>query len=196
MPDDTPTNRDADTIRRILAGDVNAFEIIIDKYKNYIFSIVQRHVPPAWVEDTAQDAFIRIYTALPGFDHRSGFKRWMTTITIRACYDTLRKYYRSKEISMTDLPGDGENTVEDRSEKQAGAVFSGDRDLHETKALLSHALDQLTPENRILIALIYFEGYSVKEAARLMGWSTANVKIRAFRSRRQLNKILKPLIEA
>ena len=196
MPDETQTTRDTDTIRRILAGDVNAFEIIIDNYKNFIFSIVQRHVPPHWVEDTAQEAFIRIYKALPGLDHESRFKQWMASITIRTCYDTLRTHYRSREISMTALAGDGEHAVENRLTEQARAAFRNDCNVNETKAMLSRALDQLTPENRILIELIYLEGYSIKEAASILGWSTANVKIRAYRSRQQMNKILKHHLEA
>lgn len=199
MPTAPRKTRDIDIIRRILDGDVNAFELIISKYQHYVFSIVKRHVPAQLVEDTAQDAFIRIYKALPGVDNQSAFKHWMTTITIRTCYDALRKQYRSRETPVSALSGAGEDKItpyEAALSAQARAAFTQNSDTTETRKLLTWALEQLHPKNRILITLLYLEGYSVKETAKLLGWSAANVKVRAFRSRQQLNNILTHLIEA
>ncbi len=196
MPSSTHKIIDSDIIHRIIGGDINAFEIILEKYKKYVFTIVQRRIPEAYVEDTVQDVFIRIYKALPGFDNRSSFKHWMTSITIRTCYDLLRKKYRSKEITISALAGNDQEAFENKLSEQAKAAYFGNQNLNETKELLKGALSRLTPENKILIELIYFEGYSTKEAADLLGWSVANVKIRSFRCRKQLNTLLKQLIEA
>ncbi|MBC2716190.1 MAG: RNA polymerase sigma factor [Desulfobacteraceae bacterium] len=196
MPSSTHKINDSDIIHRIIGGNVNAFEIILDKYKKYVFTIVKRHVPEAYIEDTVQDVFIRVYKALPGFDNRSSFKHWMTSITIRTCYDLLRKKYRSKEITISSLAGNDQEAFEKKLSEQAKADYYGNHAQKETKEMLAWALARLTPENKMLIELIYLEGYTIKEAAELLGWSVANVKVRTFRCRKQLNTILTNLIEA
>jgi len=196
MPSSTKQPNDSEIIHRIIGGDINAFEVILEKYQKYVFSIVARHVNRENIEDTVQDVFIRVYKALPGFKHKSSFKHWLSSITIRTCYDQLRKKYRSKEITLSSMAKTDHEAFERKLSDQAKAVYSGNHDLNETKEMLASALSRLTPENKMLIELIYFEGYSTKEAADLLGWSTANVKIRSFRCRKQLNTILKQLIEA
>ncbi len=52
------------------------------------------------------------------------------------------------------------------------------------------ALEILSAEDRMVIELVHLEGYSAKEAGRLLGWSTANVKVRSFRSRKKLRRLL------
>ena len=64
----------------------------------------------------------------------------------------------------------------------------------EAGELLDWALSRLSAENRMVLELLYLEGLSVKEAADLLGWSVANVKVRAFRSRRILEKLLKGIM--
>jgi RNA polymerase sigma-70 factor (ECF subfamily) len=56
--------------------------------------------------------------------------------------------------------------------------------------VLKYALNKLSPEDRMVIELVYLEGLSGKEAAELLGWSLANVKVRLFRSRKKLQKLL------
>jgi RNA polymerase sigma-70 factor (ECF subfamily) len=65
----------------------------------------------------------------------------------------------------------------------------------ETRDLLQKALAHLSPENRMVVTLVHLEGYSVREAAELLGWTVVNVKVRAHRARQQLRNILEPLIE-
>lgn len=60
--------------------------------------------------------------------------------------------------------------------------------------LLRWALDRLTPEERTILTLIHLEEYTAAEAAELLGWSVANVKIRAFRTRKKLRKIISKAI--
>lgn len=196
MPSSTKQTSDSDIIHRIIGGDINAFEAILEKYQKYVFSIVARHVPRQNIEDTVQDVFIRVYKALPGFKSKSSFKHWLSSITIRTCYDLLRKKYRTKEITISSLAASDQEAFERKLSDQAKAAYFGNHDINETKEMLASALARLTPENKMLIELIYFEGYSTKEAADLLGWSVANVKIRSYRCRKQLNTILKQLIEA
>jgi RNA polymerase sigma-70 factor (ECF subfamily) len=60
----------------------------------------------------------------------------------------------------------------------------------EAKEILDYALGKLSAEDRVVLELIHLEGYTGKEAAKLLGWSVSNVKVRAFRSRKKIKKIL------
>ena len=61
----------------------------------------------------------------------------------------------------------------------------------EAREVLDYALSKLSAEDRMVLELVYMEGLSVREVADLLGLSSANVKIRSFRSRRKLHKLLK-----
>ena len=58
----------------------------------------------------------------------------------------------------------------------------------EAREILDWALDRLGPEDRMVLELVYLQGLAVKEAARLLGWSAANVKVRAPRARKKINR--------
>jgi RNA polymerase sigma-70 factor (ECF subfamily) len=60
----------------------------------------------------------------------------------------------------------------------------------EAREILDWALDQLSAADRMVLELVHLEGQSVKAAARQLGWTVANVKVRAFRARRKINKLL------
>jgi RNA polymerase sigma-70 factor, ECF subfamily len=62
------------------------------------------------------------------------------------------------------------------------------------RELLDGAMAQLKPQEKMVLELVYLEGFSMREAADLLGWSVANVKIRSYRGRKKLNAILKKLM--
>jgi RNA polymerase sigma-70 factor (ECF subfamily) len=73
---------------------------------------------------------------------------------------------------------------------QATQSFQEEDTREETAAVLDWALNQLSAEDRMVIELVHLEGMSGKEAAKLLDWSVANVKVRSFRVRKKLQKIL------
>ena len=194
MEQDGHGSSDAVYISRVLNGDVNAFAFLLKKYKMYVLKIVNRHVPYEDAEEVAHDAFIRIYESLAKLSKAEGFRQWMAAITTRTCYDYWRSAYRSKEVPVSSLGEEHQKWLErtlsnvpEGSLEEAGAEI-------EARDLLNWALGKLTPEDRMVLELVYMEGLSVRETADLLGWSTANVKIRSFRSRAKLHKLLKGLV--
>jgi len=190
-------NNNADdlaTIEMVVNGNANAFEIILKKYETHVLNILKKHLPYEQVEETAQEVFIRVYKSLPGFKQKSTFKHWLSSIAVKTSYDFWRKHYKSKEITMASLSEKQQNRMEKILSDQAGQVFKEEALIKETRELLDLALSKLSPENRMVIELTYLEGLSIKQTASLLGWSIANVKIRSFRSRKELNKIMKQLI--
>jgi RNA polymerase sigma-70 factor, ECF subfamily len=181
---------DTHVIGCILGGDVNAFELLVGKYQSHVFSIVRKHVPAEQVHEIAHDVFVRAYQGLASFSGKSGFKQWLSGIAVRTCYDFWRSRYRRREVPMSELTDAHrewiENTISDVSEN-AHERLGRQREACET---LEAALTGLSAAERMVIELVYLEGCSHKEAAELLGWSVANIKVRAFRARAKLHKIL------
>ena len=194
MTHDSCSPEDAQIIRQIIAGDLNAFAELMEKYQNHVLKIVKNHIPENFVEDAAQDIFMNIYQSLPKFKGKSPFDHWLSAVAVRTCYKFWRTIFKSRELLLSDLTEKHrvwlEETLSDPSSQS-----SEERGLQEeAKEILDWALDRLSAEDRMVLELIYFEGHSVKETARLLGWSAINVKVRSFRSRRKLHdQILKQL---
>jgi len=185
---------DSEIIRRIINGDVNSFEYLLKKYQDHVLRIVTKHIPYNEAEETAHNVFVRAYQALPGFKEQGSFKQWLSAITVRTCYDFWRKQYRSKELPMSDLSERHRDWLEKTLSSESDLSFSEESRAKEAGELLDWALSKLSAKDRMVLELVYLEGLSVKEAADLLALSVSNVKVRSFRSRKKLEKILTPLI--
>lgn len=186
---------DDEIIRRILDGDVNAFEHLLVKYQEQVLKIVRKHIPYDQVEETAQDVFVRAYQSLPAFKGKSGFLQWLSVIAVRTCYDFWRKHYRTREFPMSTLTLKHQGWLEKIISNHSSRLFNEQNSQKEAREVLNWALDRLSAEDRMVLELVYLEGLSGKEAAELLGWSVANVKIRSYRSRKKLRKLLEETIE-
>jgi len=191
MQNDSLRPSDAEIVRQVLDGNVNAFEFLLTRYRVPLLKIVSRHVPPHDVDETAQDAFVRAYQSLSTFKGKGDFSRWLASIAVRTCYDYWRKAYRSREVPMSNLTEKHQKWLEEMVSETSEQALDEQSFLREAKELLDWALDKLSAEDRMVLELVYLEGLSVKEAGDLLGWSKSNVKVRSFRSRRKLEKLLK-----
>ena len=190
MDNDSSTSGDAEIIGQVVAGDVHAFEHLLRKYQNLVLIILKKHLPYDQIEETAQDVFIRAYKSLPTFRGESSFKQWLSTIAVRTCYDFWRKHYKSRELPMSSLTEKHQVWLEEAISAQASQSFHEQSLQKEAREILDWALDRLSAADRMVLELVYFEGYSLKETSDLLGWSIANVKVRSFRSRKKLHKLL------
>ena len=186
---------DSEVIKQVLEGNVNSFETLMLRYKDLVLRIVKKHVPYSETEEMAQETFIRAYQSLSGFKSKGDFKQWLASIAVRTCYDYWRKVYRSKEVSMSSLSERHQKWLEEVISDQPEIPFQEDDVQKEATELLDWAMGKLAPEDRMVLELVYLEGLSGKEAADLLGWSVANVKVRTFRSRNKLKKLLKETIK-
>jgi len=190
MDNDPYGPNDAEIVRQILAGNVNAFEQLLKKYQNHVLMIIKKHLSHNQAGDTAQDVFIRAYRSLPTFKADSSFEQWLSTIAVRSCYDFWRKHYRSREFPMSSFTEKHQVWLEEALSDESSQSYHERGLQKEAREILDWALDRLSAEDRMVLELVYLEGHSVKEAARLLGWSTANVKVRSFRSRKKLYNLL------
>jgi RNA polymerase sigma-70 factor (ECF subfamily) len=187
---------DEEIVRRVIGGDINAFESILLRYKDHVLDIVRKHVPYHEVEETAHDVFVRAYQSLATFRERSRFKHWLSAIAVRACYDFWRKRYRSRELPMSSLSEEHQEWLEGVMSERSNRSFDDKVCQEKARELLDWALDRLSPEDRMVLELVYLEGRSGREAADLLGWSVANVKVRSLRARRKLRRLMAGLVQA
>jgi len=182
-------------IQAVVDGNVNAFAYLVEKYKRHVARIVARHVPRDSVEDVSQEAFVRACRGLKSFDGRKPFEHWLSRITVRCCCDYWRNKGNSHETPISDMSEDGQNFLDMLTANRGREEFERQAEKEEALKLLSWAMAKLGPEDRTVLTLTYLEGRSVAETADLMGISVPNVKVRSFRSRNKLRKLLESAME-
>ena len=96
-------NRDTDQyyIERTMQGDTQAFGVLVERYQDFIFTIVLRILKiREEAEEVAQDAFIKAFESLSSFRGESKFSSWLYSIAYRKALDRLRK---NKKYAATEL---------------------------------------------------------------------------------------------
>ena len=178
---------DAELIAAVLRGDSASFEPLIVKYQPRIFATARRYARrESEVEDIVQEVFLKAYQKLGSFRAEAPFEHWLMRLAVRTCYDFLRAHQRNRETAFTELTG----PEEDWLEKFVAAPDDAREDADAARALVRRALEQLSPPARLVITLLEIEDRSVKEIAEITGWSVPLVKVRAFRARAEMRKVL------
>jgi RNA polymerase sigma-70 factor (ECF subfamily) len=195
MQNEVLRSNDAEIVRQVRDGNVNAFESVILRHRVLVLTIVKKHVPEDAVEETTQEAFVRAYQSLPTFKGTGDFSQWLSSIAVRTCYDYWRKAYRSREISMSELTEKHPQWLEQVISQRPQETLDDLELQMEAREILNWALGKLSAGDRMVLELVYLEGLSVQEAAELLGWSKANVKVRSFRARMKLEKLLRTVKE-
>jgi RNA polymerase sigma-70 factor (ECF subfamily) len=195
MQNDAVRSSDEEIVRHVLDGNVNAFESVILRHRVLVVTIVKKHVPQDAVEETVQDAFVRAYRSLPTFKGTGNFSQWLSSIAVRTCHDYWRKAYRSREIPLSALTEKHCQWLEQVISQRPEDAQDDTEPRREAKEVLNWALGKLSAGDRMVLELVYLEGLSVQEAAESLGWSKANVKVRSFRAKMKLEKILRRVME-
>jgi RNA polymerase sigma-70 factor (ECF subfamily) len=181
---------DASVIAAIREGDTERFAFLVTKYQPRLFATARRYARRQdEVEDIVQEVFIKAFERLDSFRGEAPFEHWLMRLAVRTCYDFLRRHQRSREDSVTDLSPDVDNWLE----AFAAAPEATSADSEAARTLVARILDQLSPAARLVITLLEIEERSVKEIAVLTGWSQTLVKVRAFRARAEMRKVLAKL---
>jgi RNA polymerase sigma-70 factor (ECF subfamily) len=175
-------------INLVLGGDCHAFAVLVDRYKNFVFTLsIKMLQNREEAEEVSQDVFIKVYRSLQKFKTESKFSTWLYRVTYNTCLDRMRSKKRNTPIFSFDHFAEDEavslmnvlDTIEERERKQ----------------MIQKCLDLLPAEDSFLLTLYYFQENSLKEISRIMGINENNLKIKLFRSRRRLTAILKTQLE-
>jgi len=178
---------EAELIAAVLKGDSASFEPLVAKYSPRVFATARRYARrESEIEDIVQEVWLKAFDKLGSFRGEAPFEHWLMRMTVRTCYDFLRGHQRNRESSFSEI-SEPEDDWLDRFVSDPGTAVE---DAEAAKTLINRVLERLSPEARLVIQLLEIEDKSVKEIADLTGWSVPLVKVRAFRARGEMRKIL------
>jgi RNA polymerase sigma-70 factor (ECF subfamily) len=181
---------EAELIAAVLKGNAASFEPLVQKYSPRVFATARRYARrESEIEDIAQEVWLKAFKKLKSFRGEAPFEHWLMRLTVRTCYDFLRRHQRNRESAFSDLT-EPENDWLERFVTQPEAVSEN---ADAARLLIARVLERLSPSARLIITLLEIEDRSVKEIAALTGWSVPLVKVRAFRARAEMRKILSTL---
>ena len=182
------TLNDQHYIDKILQGETNAFAILVDRYKDMIFTLALKMVKNREeAEEVSQDTFIKIYNSLNKFKGDSKFSTWIYKIAYNTCLDRLKKSKKEDlNISIDDFSSHLIKTMD--------TALSALED-KERKQTIQNCLNLLPSEENFLLTLFYFEDQNLEEISKIMSINANNVKVKLFRSRQKLAVILKKQLE-
>src|ERR1051325_1006037 len=191
MPDSATVDRtDAEWIAAVLAGDAASFEPLVKKYQPRVFATARRYArKESEVEDIVQEVFIKAFQKLSSYRAEAPFEHWLMRLAVRTCYDFLRAHQRSKETAFSDI----HQEQTDWLERFVSGSGKDEEAADAARALVAEALRRLSPAARLVLTLLEIEERSVKEIAALTGWSVPLVKVRAFRARAAMRKVLEKM---
>jgi RNA polymerase sigma-70 factor (ECF subfamily) len=175
MPDDK------DLVDRCLRGDGRAFDGLVDRYQEPVYRVVRRFLGNRDdALEATQEAFARAYSRLSTFDPSRKFSTWIFTVAGNLARDVLRRQKRRPEVLETEM---------------LSSVPGGDRPdqfavRREEAERLRAAVETLPEEKRMAVVLRYFEGLPLTEVAEITGTEISTLKVRLFRARKDLMKML------
>ena len=182
---------DGALIDRARGGDLDAYNFLVDRYRDAVYSVALRYMRrPDLADDVTQDAFLRAYDALDTFRNEEGrgFKSWLLRIASNRALDVLRYEGRRPASSL-----DAALESEESNWEPAESSEEGPARLSEQAALrqyLESALGDLPDDQRLAVILFDIEGYSYEEIAEISGVAVGTVKSRLHRGRTRLRDIL------
>ncbi len=173
---------DESLVEAAKSGGDEAFAELVRRHKRKVLRLASRFAGDRGeLDDISQDIFIKIYRNLGGYRREAPFEHWLTRVAVSACYDFLRKKKKgSRDIPLEDV--EYSLSIPADEEKNFEAL--------QAKEILDKALVKLKPKERVIITLLELEERSIKDVAVITGLSEANIKVRAFRARKALKKIL------
>ncbi len=177
---ETPT--DMEIVRRVQAGDAEAFGELVNRYSGRIYALALAMVRDAQrAEDVTQEAFIRAYEHLDGFRGASAFGTWLYRIALNECLTFLNKQRANNQLSIDEADAEMVNKLEGDS------YFSGD----ETQRLFQKALHTLPDKQRIVFNLKYFQEMKYEEISEILGTSVGALKASYHHAVKKIESFLK-----
>jgi RNA polymerase sigma-70 factor, ECF subfamily len=195
---ETTGDTDAVAIERTLAGDREAFHILLERHSHNVFRLAYRMTGNQHdAEEVVQEAFLRAYQKLSQFAERANFGTWVYRIAANYAIDRMRQ--RHSEDSQREHPGrDTDERLElDRMSIVPDAAPSPER-LAQSGELAEHlrrAMNTLTPAERTAFVMRHWGGSGIDEIATALSSSTSAAKNTVFRSVQKLRQALEPFVE-
>jgi len=176
-----------------LRDDEEAARELVRRLYPFVLKMVRSHRPKrAAEEDLCQMIFIKIFQNLKQYSGTVPLEHWVSRIAINTCLNQIAAEKARPELRHADLSEEQEAVVENLAHTSDEI---GPDQQFAARDLVARLLDTLKPAERLVIDLQYLQEKSVEEIRAITGWSTALVKVRAFRARQKLKAQLARLQE-
>jgi RNA polymerase sigma-70 factor (ECF subfamily) len=165
-------------------GNPDAFGELVRRHQDRLWAIAMRTLgDPQEASDAVQEALISAFRSASKYRGDAAVTTWLHRIVVNACIDRMRRNKsrptRSNALDLTDHPA-----FTDQHDRIDDQLISLD---------VRAALEQLPPEQRAAVVAVDVLGYSIEDAAELLGIPAGTVKSRCFRGRGRLLPLLEPL---
>lgn len=155
------------------------FSILSDRYEKYIFIQCKSYVKNIEIaQDLCQEVLIRVYGKLNNFHGEAKFKTWLYAIIHNICIDYMRKHKRNVHAILTEKMAEEVPEMIDGAENIPKEL---------TISLMESLLEQISPEEKLILLLKYKERHSIKDIMLTLHLSESAVKMRLKRARGKLN---------
>lgn len=177
-------DNDAERIERILKGDSTAFRELVNRHKDYAFTLAYRILNSREdAEEAAQDAFVRAYNALASFNREAKFTTWLYRIVVNCALTVQqRRKMQTEDIDDAKILRGANDTTDALKQK-------------EQKFYIQKALKLLSPDDVTMITLFYLKENSLEEIAEIVGIETNTVKVKLHRARKRLADAMQNILK-
>jgi RNA polymerase sigma-70 factor (ECF subfamily) len=187
---DAPNDREL--MRRCQTGDSDAFNDLVTRYRNRVFTMIYgmvRNEQEAW--DLAQKSFLRAWRSIHRFKGQSSFYTWLYRIVTNVTIDALRRKGMHGEVEFDDQIALGHVDPASRTTPSAAPLPHSRLDQKEIRQRIDEAIDKLSPGQRAVIVMREMEDLSYHEIAEILDCSIGTVMSRLFYARKKLQTLLR-----
>lgn len=178
-----------DCLLRIEQGDEFAARELLHHFYPFVLKLVRAHLPRRTSEeDLVQMIFIKIFHKLDQYRGRMPLEHWISRIAVNTCLNTLKAERIRPEWRLGDFSQEIAGEIEKLAVTEIDTASTDDVGV--AKKLICQLMKQLSPEDRLVVTLLHLEEKSVDEIRALTGWSRSGIKVRAFRARAKMKKMI------
>jgi RNA polymerase sigma-70 factor (ECF subfamily) len=178
-------------VRQVREGNENAARTLMERLYPLVLKLVRAYLPRRTAEeDLVQTVFMKIFTNLNQYSGLVPIERWVCRITVNTCLNQLQKEKIRPEWRFSDLSENQQRFLEEQL-PAPDAASPGDNAL--AAEIVVRLLRLLKPADRLVIQLLHMEQKTILEIAEMTGWNVPMIKVRAFRARNKLKKLLRDL---
>lgn len=172
---------DKELIEEFQGGDQVCFAVLLDRYKTHIYKKCLSYMKDKdSAADLSQEVLIKLFLKLPEFRNEAKFSTWLYSIIHHTCIDLLRKQKKNTQA-----------IIQDKLAEEVYEIVEFDEEISEqsTMDILEELLDQLNPQEKLILVMKYKEKHHIKDIQLALGLSESAVKMRLKRSKAKLNSL-------
>ena len=179
---------DLGLVKRVKAGDYQAFDLLVLKYQSRLISTAFKYVKDIQIaEDITQESLIKSFKSINSFREDSSFYTWVYRITVNTAKNFLISKKRKDELLQTDLSEEGSIDIESVNTDSPDEIF----DATELQSIITSTLNQLGEETKTALTLREFEGLSYEQIAEVVNCPVGTVRSRIFRGREVIDDAIR-----